>query len=309
MEDIIAKVQELVAAFGIKVATALLVLVIGRWVAKYLRDLTGKMMGKSNTNYTMKEKRRVDLVFGVSYGEEIEKVKRVIAGVLGSDARILKVPSPTVAVLGIDGGSVTFAVRPWVRTLVVPKGGPNPHGFPTSKPFPALLLPGDDPTGDPISGIPGRIRHFVVRLRMDDDRSSVRIQERRRVTPVEGCAHKGRRQFSRPVRPHQQIGQIARMGTFGAFQSVFLRMRIVMPPGRLEVRRVARPDSVDMDPVQSRRQLRYLYHHSDPLRRLRQHGGSYGLPSGIFDDRFGGSCPANHPREGIIPEQEQETCQ
>ncbi len=84
MEDIIAKVQELVAAFGIKVATALLVLVIGRWVAKYLRDLTGKMMGKSNTNYTMKEKRRVDLVFGVSYGEEIEKVKRVIAGVLGA---------------------------------------------------------------------------------------------------------------------------------------------------------------------------------------------------------------------------------
>jgi small conductance mechanosensitive channel len=55
-------------------------------------------------------------VFGVSYGEEIEKVKRVIAGVLGSDARILKDPSPTVAVLGIEGGSVTFAVRPWVRT-------------------------------------------------------------------------------------------------------------------------------------------------------------------------------------------------
>jgi small conductance mechanosensitive channel len=248
MEDILPKAQELVATFGIKVATALLILVIGRWVAKFLRNLTGKMMGKSNvdatlvkfvgnlvyfallvfvvlaalaqvgiqttsfiaiigaaglavglalqgslanfaagvllvlfrpfkvgdyiegagvggiveeihifstllctldnkaiivpnakltgdniTNYTMKEKRRIDLVFGVSYGEEIEKVKRVIAGVLGSDARILKEPAPTVAVLGsdarilkepaptvavlgIEGGSVTFAVRPWVRT-------------------------------------------------------------------------------------------------------------------------------------------------------------------------------------------------
>jgi len=231
MEAIIPKVQELVSTFGIKVATAFLILVIGRWVAKFLRGLTGKMMGKSNvdatlikffgslvyfallafvvlaalaqvgiqttsfiavigaaglavglalqgslanfaagvlmlifrpfkvgdyiegagvggiveeihifntllgtldnkaiivpnakltgdniTNYTMKEKRRVDLVFGVSYGEEIEKVKRVIAGVLESDARILKDPSPTVAVLGIEGGSVTFAVRPWVRT-------------------------------------------------------------------------------------------------------------------------------------------------------------------------------------------------
>lgn len=49
-------------------------------------------------------------------GEEIEKVKRVIAGVLGSDARILQDPSPTVAVLGIEGGGVNFAVRPWVRT-------------------------------------------------------------------------------------------------------------------------------------------------------------------------------------------------
>jgi small conductance mechanosensitive channel len=231
MEVIIPKVQELVAAFGIKVVTALLILVIGRWVAKFLRNLTGKMMGKSNmdatlvkfvgslayfallafvvlaalaqlgiqttsfiavigaaglavglalqgslanfaagvlmlifrpfkvgdyiegagvegvveeihifntllgtfdnkaiivpnakltgdniTNYTMKEKRRVDLVFGVSYGEEIEKVKRVIAGVLESDARILKDPPPIVAVLGIEGGGVNFAVRPWVRT-------------------------------------------------------------------------------------------------------------------------------------------------------------------------------------------------
>ena len=47
-----------------------------------------KLTGDNITNYTMKEKRRVDLLFGVSYGEEIEKVKRVIAGVLGSDARI-----------------------------------------------------------------------------------------------------------------------------------------------------------------------------------------------------------------------------
>jgi len=231
MEAIIPKVQELASTFGIKAVTALLILVIGRWVAMFLRNLTGKMMGKTNvdatlvrfvgnlvyfallvfvvlaalgqlgiqttsfiaiigaaglavglalqgslanfaagvllvifrpfkvgdyiegagvggiveeihifntllctldnkaiivpnakltgdniTNFTMKEKRRVDLVFGVSYGEEIEKVKRVIAGVLASDARILKDPASTVAVLGIEGGSVTFAVRPWVRT-------------------------------------------------------------------------------------------------------------------------------------------------------------------------------------------------
>ena len=41
MEAIISKVQELVSTFGIKVVTALLILLIGRWVAKFLRNLTG----------------------------------------------------------------------------------------------------------------------------------------------------------------------------------------------------------------------------------------------------------------------------
>jgi small conductance mechanosensitive channel len=75
-----------------------------------------KLTGDNITNYTMQEKRRVDLVFGVSYGEDTGKVKRVIDGVLGIDPRILKDPPPTVGVLGIEGGGVNFAVRPWFRT-------------------------------------------------------------------------------------------------------------------------------------------------------------------------------------------------
>lgn len=75
-----------------------------------------KLTGDNITNYTRKDTRRVDLVFGVSPGEDIDKVKRAIAEVLGGDARILKEPSPTVAVQGIAGGVLEFAVRPWVRT-------------------------------------------------------------------------------------------------------------------------------------------------------------------------------------------------
>jgi hypothetical protein len=37
MEGILARGQELVAAFGIRAATALLILVVGRWVAKFLQ--------------------------------------------------------------------------------------------------------------------------------------------------------------------------------------------------------------------------------------------------------------------------------
>ncbi len=231
MEGVIARGQELVAAFGIKVATALLILVVGRWVAKLLRNLAGKLMGKNRVdptliafvgrlvyfailtfvalaalaqlgiqttsfiavigaaglavglalqgslanlaagvlmlifrpfkvgeyiegagvagvveeihvfttllstldnkaiiipnakltgdniiNYTRKDKRRVDLVFSVGCGEELEKVKRAIAGVMGEDPRILKDPPPTVGIRGIEGGKVEFAVRPWIRT-------------------------------------------------------------------------------------------------------------------------------------------------------------------------------------------------
>jgi len=50
MEDIASKAQGLVAVFGIKVATALLILVIGRWVAKFLRDLTGNRWRSYNAN-------------------------------------------------------------------------------------------------------------------------------------------------------------------------------------------------------------------------------------------------------------------
>jgi len=75
-----------------------------------------KITGDNITNYTKKEKRRVDLVIGVSYGDDIEKVKNVVADVLNGDERILKDPAPTVAVLELGDSSVNFAVRPWVKT-------------------------------------------------------------------------------------------------------------------------------------------------------------------------------------------------
>ncbi|MBE0602984.1 MAG: mechanosensitive ion channel, partial [Deltaproteobacteria bacterium] len=231
MEGFVGRGQELVAAFGYKAIAALLILVVGRWVAKAVRNVTRRMMGRSEmdatlvsfieslvyytilafavlaalaqlgiqttsfialigaaglavglalqgslanfasgvllllfrpfkvgdyiegagvagvveeihifttllstldnkaiiipnskltgdniTNYTRKDKRRVDLVFGVAPGNDIDLVKRVIAGVLESDARILKDPAPTIAVQGIAVGVLEFAVRPWVRT-------------------------------------------------------------------------------------------------------------------------------------------------------------------------------------------------
>jgi len=69
----------------------------------------------SITNFSAKPTRRVDMVFGVSYGDDIKRVKTIIWEVLRADDRILTEPEPTVGVLELGDSSVNFAVRPWVK--------------------------------------------------------------------------------------------------------------------------------------------------------------------------------------------------
>jgi small conductance mechanosensitive channel len=67
-------------------------------------------------NYSTKGILRIDLVIGIDYDEEIDRVKQVIAAVLAEDERILKSPAPTVGVLALADNAVNLAVRPWVHT-------------------------------------------------------------------------------------------------------------------------------------------------------------------------------------------------
>jgi small conductance mechanosensitive channel len=62
------------------------------------------------------EQRRVDLVFGIGYDDDIRKTRATLERILREDERILKDPVPTVAVLELGDSSVNFAVRPWVKT-------------------------------------------------------------------------------------------------------------------------------------------------------------------------------------------------
>ena len=70
--------------------------------------------GGNITNYTTKGRRRVDMVFGIGYDDDILKAKRLLEQILGEDERVLKEPAPTVAVLELADSSVNFAVRPFV---------------------------------------------------------------------------------------------------------------------------------------------------------------------------------------------------
>jgi small conductance mechanosensitive channel len=75
-----------------------------------------QLTGSTITNFTAKTERRVDLTFGVSYSDDIDKVKAVIREVMAEDERILAEPAPVVGLMSLGESSVDFVVRPWVKS-------------------------------------------------------------------------------------------------------------------------------------------------------------------------------------------------
>jgi len=70
----------------------------------------------SITNYSAYDTRRIDMVFGIGYADDIPRARQVIEGILDADERVLADPAPVVAVSELADSSVNFVVRPWVRT-------------------------------------------------------------------------------------------------------------------------------------------------------------------------------------------------
>lgn len=72
--------------------------------------------GGNITNYSAKDTRRVDMVFGIGYDDDIKKAKDILMELITEDERILKDPEPVVAVSELADSSVNFVVRPWVNS-------------------------------------------------------------------------------------------------------------------------------------------------------------------------------------------------
>ena len=68
------------------------------------------------TNVTANETRRVDLVIGIGYDDDIKKAKEILQKVVESDDRVLENPKINIAVSELADSSVNFIVRPWVKT-------------------------------------------------------------------------------------------------------------------------------------------------------------------------------------------------
>ncbi|SEF71674.1 mechanosensitive ion channel family protein [Marinobacterium lutimaris] len=68
------------------------------------------------TNYSARDTRRVDMVFGISYDDDLRKAKEILMDIVKSDERVLADPAPVVVVAALADSSVNFNVRPWVKT-------------------------------------------------------------------------------------------------------------------------------------------------------------------------------------------------
>ena len=76
----------------------------------------GAIFNGTITNYSARATRRIDMVFGIGYGDDIKKAKEIMEQVIAADERVLKDPAPLIAVAELGDSSVNFNVRPWVNT-------------------------------------------------------------------------------------------------------------------------------------------------------------------------------------------------
>jgi small conductance mechanosensitive channel len=74
-----------------------------------------QIMDSIITNYSAKDTRRVDMVVGVSYSDDLDKVRKTLEELVAADERILADPACKIAVSQLADSSVNFIVRPWVK--------------------------------------------------------------------------------------------------------------------------------------------------------------------------------------------------
>lgn len=77
----------------------------------------GAISNATITNITANPTRRVDLVVGIGYDDDIRKAKATLEEIMSADSRILQSPAAVVAVSALGASSVDLVVRPWVKTI------------------------------------------------------------------------------------------------------------------------------------------------------------------------------------------------
>jgi small conductance mechanosensitive channel len=75
-----------------------------------------ELWGKVITNVTGSSERRVDLVFGIGYSDDLDLAERVLGEVVAGHPLVLSEPEPVIRVAELADSSVNLICRPWVKT-------------------------------------------------------------------------------------------------------------------------------------------------------------------------------------------------
>ena len=75
----------------------------------------GAIIGGNITNFSARPTRRIDMVFGISYGDDLRQARRILEEIIAADSRVLAEPAPVITVGELADSSVNFLVRPWVN--------------------------------------------------------------------------------------------------------------------------------------------------------------------------------------------------
>ncbi|MFP4208513.1 MAG: mechanosensitive ion channel family protein [Wenzhouxiangella sp.] len=70
--------------------------------------------GNPITNYSAFDTRRIDMVIGVAYDDDLKLAQAIIRRVVEAHEKVLKDPEPAILLLELGESSVDFAIRPWV---------------------------------------------------------------------------------------------------------------------------------------------------------------------------------------------------
>ena len=76
----------------------------------------GQVAADTITNYTANDQRRVDLVFGVGYDDDLKLAREVLTRICANHPKVLAEPATSIFVINLGDSSVDFAVRPWAKT-------------------------------------------------------------------------------------------------------------------------------------------------------------------------------------------------
>jgi len=80
-----------------------------------IRVPNSQIFGATIKNYSANDERRIDLVMGVGYDDDLGTAVRTCMDTISADPRVLAEPAPVVAVHELADSSVNLVVRPWVK--------------------------------------------------------------------------------------------------------------------------------------------------------------------------------------------------